>query len=171
MNDDDDRGVWIGAILLLVTLATGIVCGARVMEGTASREAKLLQARLTEAEIQRDAAVAELEGSRVMLHLWTGIASWYGEAFHGRPTASGHVYDMNAMTAASRTIPLGTMIIVENVETGRMVPCLINDRGPYITGRGLDVSKGVAERLGILKQGIARVRVYEMVQGRPSRED
>jgi hypothetical protein len=59
MNYDDNRGVWIGAILLLAALVLGIVCGARVMEGTASREAKLLQARLTEAEIQRDAAVEE----------------------------------------------------------------------------------------------------------------
>ena len=161
--------IWLAALLTALTI--GLVIGARVMEGVAAHEASILQAQLTEAELQRDEAVAELESSRVMLHLWTGVASWYGDREHGRLTASGQVFDMNGLTGASRTIPLGTMIIVENVETGRMVPCLINDKGPYITGRGLDVSKGVAERLGILKQGLARVRVYEMVQGRVSDGD
>jgi len=103
-----------------------------------------------------------------LAHIWTGIASWYGDHEHGRPTASGQIFDMEELTGASRTLPLGSMIIIENVETGRMVPVLINDRGPYITGRGLDVSKAVAERLGMLKQGLAKVRIYALVQGRPS---
>lgn len=161
---------WLAATLIALTI--GLIVGARVMEGVASHEASILQAQLTEAELQRDEARAELESSRVMLLLWTGVASYYGEREHGRLTASGQVFDMNGLTGASRTIPLGTMIIVENVETGRMVPMLVNDYGPAKwTGRGLDVSKGVAERLGILKQGLARVRVYELVQGRVSNGD
>ena len=162
--------LWMGAIIVALTI--GLVCGARVMEGVAGRESKVLNVTIAELTMQRDEAIAELENSRVMLHLWTGVASWYGDRENGRLTASGQVFDMNGLTGASRTIPLGTMIIVENVETGRMVPMLINDYGPAKwTGRGLDVSKGVAERLGILKQGLARVRVYEMVEGRISKED
>lgn len=162
--------LWL--IAILAALAVGIIVGCRVMDGIAEHLNKIMDAKLAEVTAQRDEARTELESSRVMLHLWTGVASWYGDREHGRLTASGDVFDMNGLTGASRTIPLGTMIIVENVETGRMVPCLINDVGPARwTRRGLDVSKGVAERLGILKQGLARVRVYEMVQGRTSKED
>ena len=155
---------WIIAIVM--AMGFGIIVGARVIAGVAEHEAKVMQAKLDEAILKLADANIELEQNRVLAHVWTGIASWYGDREHGRLTASGQPFDMNGLTAASRTIRLGSMIIVENVETGRMVPVLVNDRGPYITGRGLDVSKGVAERLGILKQGLARVRVYELVQER-----
>jgi rare lipoprotein A (peptidoglycan hydrolase) len=160
---------WITAII--TALCFGIIIGARVRGGVDEHEAKVMQAKLDEAILKLADANLEIEQNRVLAHVWTGIASWYGDREQGRLTASGQIFDMNGLTAASRTIRLGSMIIVENAETGRMVPVLINDRGPYITGRGLDVSKAVAERLGILKKGLAKVRVYELVQGRPSIED
>ena len=89
----------------------------------------------------------------------TGIASWYGEPFHGRPTASGVIYDMDGMTAAHQTMPLGTRIHVENLENGRTVDLDVNDRGPFVRGRILDVTRAAARDLGMLGPGTARVRI------------
>lgn len=88
-----------------------------------------------------------------------GIASWYGEQFQGNPTASGEVFDMNGLTAASREFPLGTKIRVKNLRNDRSVVLRVNDRGPYIPGRFLDVSKGAAERLGFTNAGLAHVEI------------
>lgn len=89
----------------------------------------------------------------------SGIASWYGSGFHGRRTASGVRFDQNAMTAAHKHLRLGITVTVVNVETGRMIEVLINDRGPYIDGRIIDLSRRAAEELGIEEQGIAKVRI------------
>jgi len=88
-----------------------------------------------------------------------GIASWYGPDFHGKLTASGEVYDMNALTAAHKTLPLGTIVDVENLENGRHVRLTINDRGPFVRGRIIDLSYRGARELGMVKKGTARVRV------------
>lgn len=88
-----------------------------------------------------------------------GVASWYGSRFHGRQTASGEIYNMYAMTAAHTTLPLGTRVHVTNLENGRSLELLINDRGPFVGGRIIDVSKKAAEELGFRRAGIARVRV------------
>ncbi len=85
----------------------------------------------------------------------TGVASWYGPGFHGRKTASGERYDQNAMTAASRTLPLGTRVKVTNLENGKTVEVTINDRGPYVDGRIIDLSRAAARKLGFRKAGIA----------------
>lgn len=88
-----------------------------------------------------------------------GIASWYGGRHHGGPTASGERYDQNAMTAAHRRLPLGTVVRVTNLANGRSVTLRINDRGPYIGGRIIDVSRAAAAELGFIGRGLARVRV------------
>lgn len=88
-----------------------------------------------------------------------GIASWYGDDFHGWVTASGEIYDMHRLTAAHRTLPLGTMIRVTNVVNGRHVVIRINDRGPYVNGRILDVSYGAAKRLNMLRDGISAIQL------------
>jgi peptidoglycan lytic transglycosylase len=88
-----------------------------------------------------------------------GIASWYGDDFHGKMTANGEVYDMNALTAAHRTLPLPSLATVTNVATGRSVIVRINDRGPFKKGRIIDVSARVARELGFSNHGIAKVRV------------
>lgn len=94
----------------------------------------------------------------------TGNASWYGRWHHGRPTASGEVYDMHRLTAAHRTLPLGARVLVENLDNGRTAQVTINDRGPYVAGRILDLSFAAAQVLGAVEPGVipVRVRVIEL---------
>ena len=89
----------------------------------------------------------------------TGVASWYGPGFHGRRSASGEVFNQQAMTAAHRHLPFGTLVRVTNLNNGRQVIVRINDRGPFIHGRTIDVSAGAAATLGMTYSGIARVRL------------
>ncbi|MCP4547760.1 MAG: septal ring lytic transglycosylase RlpA family protein [bacterium] len=89
----------------------------------------------------------------------TGTASWYGGKYHGRTTANGETFDKNAMTAAHKTLPFGTRVRVTNLGNGRSVVVRINDRGPFIRGRIIDLSRKAAERLGFRKAGLAKVRV------------
>jgi rare lipoprotein A len=93
------------------------------------------------------------------LKVWTGIISWYGPEFHGRKTASGQLYDMFAPTAAHPSLPFGSLVRVVNMKTGHSQLVRINDRGPYINEREMDVSFLAASRLGILEKGVARVRL------------
>lgn len=89
-------------------------------------------------------------------------ASWYGPKFHGRLTANGEIYDQMALTAAHKSLKFGTLLKVTNQKNGRSVIVRINDRGPYIEGRDLDLSKGAAIELGLLKKGVARVKIEEV---------
>ena len=88
-----------------------------------------------------------------------GLASWYGQRHQGRATASGEAYDMNLLTAAHRTIPFGTRLRVTNVENGRSVVVRVNDRGPWVNDRVLDVSLAAAKALGMVGDGLARVEI------------
>lgn len=89
----------------------------------------------------------------------TGIASWYGAKFHGRRTANGEIYDMNALTAAHRTLPMPSYVRVSNLENGRSLVLKVNDRGPFAKGRIIDISRRGSQLLGFQKQGTAKVRV------------
>lgn len=89
----------------------------------------------------------------------TGVASWYGDAFHGKPTSNGEVFNMWAMSAAHKTLPLPSVVEVTNLENGRTIRLRVNDRGPFIDGRLIDLSRGAAEELGILRQGMGKVRL------------
>ncbi|MGH9774100.1 MAG: septal ring lytic transglycosylase RlpA family protein [Candidatus Acidiferrales bacterium] len=93
------------------------------------------------------------------LKVWDCISGWYGEEFDGERTANGETYDMYAPTAAHPTLPLGSVIRVINLSTHRSQVVRINDRGPYVDGRDLDVSFGVARNLGFDRRGLAHVRV------------
>lgn len=88
-----------------------------------------------------------------------GVASWYGRDFHGRKTANGEIYDMNAMTAAHTTLPLPSLVEVENLENRRRIVVRVNDRGPFAHNRVIDLSRAAARRLGFEQDGLARVRV------------
>ncbi len=88
-----------------------------------------------------------------------GEASWYGDRFNGRKTASGESFDMNAFTAAHRTIPFNTIVEVTDDNSGKSVKVRINDRGPTIHRRIIDLSKGAASKLGILEKGVADVHI------------
>lgn len=87
------------------------------------------------------------------------IASWYGEEFHGRRTANGEVYDMYGLTAAHRTMPFQTHLLVTNRESGRSVNVKVNDRGPFVRGRSLDLSYGAAKKLDMVNAGTAEVDI------------
>ena len=88
-----------------------------------------------------------------------GTASFYAGSFNGRQTASGERYDMNGMTCAHRTLPFGTLLEVENLDNGSTVTVRVNDRGPYVGGRIIDLSRGAADRLGMVDSGTAEVRL------------
>ncbi len=93
----------------------------------------------------------------------TGTASWYGQDFHGKPTATGEPYNMYGLSAAHRTLPLGSRVRVTNLENGRRIVIPINDRGPFVGDRIIDLSYGAADQLGLVKEGLAKVRI-EVVQ-------
>lgn len=89
----------------------------------------------------------------------TGIASWYGGKYNGRQTASGEIYDEKKMTAAHRTLPFGTIVDVTNVDNGKKVRVRINDRGPFIDGRIIDLSKSAFSKIASANQGLANVKI------------
>jgi rare lipoprotein A len=89
----------------------------------------------------------------------TGVASWYGHPYHGRPSANGEIYDMEKMTAAHRTLPFNTWVRVENLSNSKSVELRITDRGPFIARRIIDVSHAAAEALEMIGPGTARVRM------------
>ncbi|MBL0944793.1 MAG: septal ring lytic transglycosylase RlpA family protein [Hydrogenophaga sp.] len=96
-----------------------------------------------------------------------GMASWYGDRHHGRRTANGEAFDMNALTAAHRTLPFGTRVRVLNPGNGASVVVRINDRGPYAQGRIIDLSRAAAERLGLLREGVGAVVLLAVDDARP----
>jgi peptidoglycan lytic transglycosylase len=101
-----------------------------------------------------------------------GLASWYGKKFHGRKTSNGETYDMYGISAAHKTLPLGTIVEVTNLENGRELTVRINDRGPFVRGRIIDLSYGAAKKLGVVGPGTAKVKVVavavEHAEGAPA---
>lgn len=87
------------------------------------------------------------------------LASWYGHPYHGRTTASGEIYNMNQMTAAHPTLPFGTRVRVCNKRTKACADVRINDRGPFVRGRGIDLSRAAAQRIGIYNEGVGQVTI------------
>ncbi len=98
------------------------------------------------------------------------MASWYGgdDGFEGKPTASGEIYDSMQMTAAHRELPLGTVVDVTNLENGKTARVRINDRGPFLKGRVIDLSQGAARQLDLIGPGTARVRIEVIVAAAPT---
>lgn len=102
---------------------------------------------------------AALAGALVAAPAWAGTASWYGPGFHGRLTASGERYDQHAATCAHRSLPFDTLVRIRNLDNGRSAFCRVTDRGPFAAGRVIDVSRAVAQRLGMIRSGVAPVRI------------
>lgn len=94
-----------------------------------------------------------------------GVASWYGKKFHGRKTSSGEVYNMYAMTAAHKTLPIPVYVRVENLTNGRSTVVKVNDRGPFVSGRIIDLSYAAAEELGVTGPGTAKVEISVLAPG------
>lgn len=100
-----------------------------------------------------------------------GLASWYGGKFHGRRTANAEIFNKYAMTAAHKTLPMGTILRVESLKTGREVTVRINDRGPFIRGRIIDLSYKAARRLGIIRSGIEKVRITALYEAEAKKQE
>ena len=98
-------------------------------------------------------------GTRSDLYVEEGVASWYGHPFHGRLTASGEVYDMHDLTAAHKTLPLGVTARVTRLDNGRSVTVKINDRGPFVKNRIIDLSYKAAGKIGMVEEGVTPVRI------------
>ena len=94
----------------------------------------------------------------------TGIASWYGRDFHGHSTSNGERFDMFTATAAHKILPMNTMVLVTNLDNGRQMVVRINDRGPFVQGRVIDLSYGAARKLGMVRRGTARVRLVALAR-------
>lgn len=103
--------------------------------------------------------IGRLEAADSSTGSTVGIASWYADRFHQKRTASGEPYLKDALTAAHRSLPFGTMVHVENLRNGKSVIVKINDRGPFHSGRIIDVSRAAAKELGFIRQGETRVRL------------
>lgn len=97
-----------------------------------------------------------------------GLASYYSDLFHGKPTASGELYDKGKLTCAHKTLPFGTVLKVTRLDNNQSVEVKVNDRGPFISGRVVEVSKGAAEKLGLVKDGSAKVKVEVAKPGKPA---
>lgn len=122
--------------LILVSIGVGLVAVAALVSYQVSSKSK-----------------------KPMAYTQQGTASWYGPGFNGKKTASGNLYNENRMTAAHRKLPLGSEVTVINLENGKRVEVVINDRGPYAHSRIIDLSKAAAKRLDILDDGTAKVRI------------
>ena len=111
---------------------------------------------------------ATTSGEPAVGEVQEGVASWYGPGFHGRRTSSREPYDQYDLTAAHRTLPLGTWVLVTNERNGRSVRVYVNDRGPYVDGRLIDLSYGAATAIGMVGSGTVPVRIVVLGTEPPS---
>ena len=116
-------------------------------------EGPMKQAVETKVNTRDDTNIDVKADTRVFI----GKASWYGPNFHGKLTASGEIFDQNALTAAHRELPFGTKVLVTNLKNGKSTVVTINDRGPYVKGRHIDLSKAAAKKLGMIEAGVVDV--------------
>jgi rare lipoprotein A len=172
---------WVGKTLRwksIVTAAFLIVSMPGTFGSVANLPTRELQPQLAEAasvtgsqtNAEEPAQVARAVQQKVkktgstVQKVLRGKASWYGPGFHGKKTASGEIFDQDKLTAAHKTLPLGTVAKVTNVENGNSVEVEITDRGPYVGQRIIDLSYAAADRLGFVESGTASVRI-ELLRG------
>jgi rare lipoprotein A len=144
-----------------LTIAFSIVSlGAGATQKPTSSESNKAQANTTAAvEVVVPASAVSKSKVRADKPYQVGTASWYGSYFQGKPTASGEPYNMYDMTAAHMNLPLGTFVRVTNLRNGRSAVLRVNDRGPYVDGRVIDVSYNAAKALDFKARGLQRVRI------------
>lgn len=133
----------------------GTVCLILLMNsliGCASRRPVPVERRIPPSE-------QKIAKKEVPVGVQYGIASWYGKDFHGKPTSSGEIYDMYQLTCAHNTFPLGTMVVVTHMENGKSVELKVNDRGPFVKDRIIDLSYAAAQIIGMYEKGTAYVKV------------
>jgi rare lipoprotein A len=145
------KGIFFVLILVALVGFTFLVNEENVNEPTQSENIVT-----TENEITADRSLVEFLDKGSMK------ASWYGPGFHGRRTANGELFNQMAFTAAHKSLKFGTLLKLTNTKNNKSVIIRINDRGPYIEGRDLDLSKAAALELGLVKRGVARIKVEEI---------
>lgn len=150
-------------IIVFLTLAIGGLVGFTVLNTANNDENERILVEEFVPEVVKESTVNTSPVEYI--NRGTMKASWYGPKFHGKLTANGEIYDQMALTAAHKSLKFGTLLKVTNTKNGRSVIVRINDRGPYIEGRDLDLSKGAAIELGLLKKGVARVKIEEVSLG------
>lgn len=150
-------------IIISFTLVIGGMVGFTVLKtaNTDENERVLVEEFVPETVKESTVNISPVE----YINRGTMKASWYGPKFHGKLTANGEIYNQMALTAAHKSLKFGTLLKVTNPKNGRSVIVRINDRGPYIEGRDLDLSKGAAIELGLLRKGVARVKIEEVTPG------
>ena len=126
---------------------------------TVKQKAQATEKREGSQDLVKDEVSVKKSADGTPIIEQTGEASSYGRGFHGKATANGEKFDKNNLTAAHPTLPLGTKATVTNLDNGKSVDVTINDRGPYVKGRDIDVSEGAAEELDMTKSGIAPVKI------------
>jgi rare lipoprotein A len=139
-------------------LLVGVTVGLGLLAGCAPRATR--PTRETEPEVVRPEKPRPEKPPPPRAWLEEGLASYYGPGLAGRPTASGEKFNPKALTAAHRKLPFGACLRVVNMENGRSVEVRVNDRGPFVQGRVVDVSTAAAKQLGMMDKGLARVRLY-----------
>ena len=141
-------------VLILVALVgfTVIVNEDKITEPVVTKDSGSVE----EAVVTADRSLVEFVDKGNMR------ASWYGPGFHGRLTANGEVYDQMSFTAAHKSLKFGTLLKITNPRNNKSVVIRINDRGPYISGRDLDISKAAALELGMVRRGVAKIKVEEI---------
>lgn len=149
-------------------LTLGLIVGLGAAQGPTS-SGSIRHTAQSEERLRIDHSSMPWPGIRPNSHPYqVGTASWYGEDFVGKPTASGEPYDMYDMTAAHLTLPLGTLVKVTNLQNRRSVVVRINDRGPIVPGRIIDVSYSAAQVLKFRKKGIQQVRLDLIFSPKPA---
>jgi len=147
------------AIMSFILVIGGLV-GFTVLENGKSENTEQI---LTEEFVPETIMESTVNTSSVgYINRGTMKASWYGPKFHGKLTANGEIYDQMALTAAHKSLKFGTLLKVTNPKNGNSVIVRINDRGPYIGDRELDLSKGAAIKLGLLEKGVSRMKIEEV---------
>jgi len=142
---------------------------ARVIASRVAAGARLSAREERRPDLVEDRTVVKTTADGHAMVEQLGEASWYGTWHHGRPTASGAHFDQYALTAAHPTLPLGTRATVTNLATGASVDVIVNDRGPYVYGRDIDLSRAAAQAIGIIRPGSAAVRIEVVVDAGPPR--
>jgi len=153
MNKINFKFLILFSLLLIFLLAA---CGPRHRVITKSRTS-LPEGMEVKKEVPKDER--PLIEKRETREVQYGIASWYGSEFHGKPTSSGEIYDMYQLTCAHNTLPLGTMVMVTHLENGKSIELKVNDRGPFVKGRIIDLSYAAAKILEIWERGTAYVKI------------
>ena len=145
--------------MILVLSVIGLVGFTIVTNDRESANSLVLTEEFTPVPIRSGSNLLTIQYKE----LGTMRASWYGPRFHGRFTANGEIYDQNAMTAAHKSMKFGTILRITNPRNNKSIIVRINDRGPYIPGRQIDLSKAAAEELDVIKNGVKRLKIEKII--------